>query len=149
MDFNKVIVSGYVAGEFKVKEFKRNDKEQKVLNGVILVNGANDKTTPIKITAWNKETNVLLDRTVKGSHIMVDGEWNVNQYEKEGHTIYDNYLNVKSIQFMESKDEFERKKSKIEQEKDPYGNIAAGKETIHDNDFGSEISIPDEDDMPF
>lgn len=142
MDFNKVIISGYVAGEYKVKDFKRGDKEQKVLNGVILVNGAKDKTTPIKITAWNKEAKILLDRTVKGSHIMIDGEWNVNQYEKEGQVIYDNYLDVKSIQFMESKEEFEKKKTKLDHQKDPFGNIAADKETIHASDFGQDDDLP-------
>lgn len=143
MDFNQVIITGYVAGEYNVKEITKNDKKQNVLNGVILVNGANDKTTPIKIAAWNKEAKVLNEKTVKGSHVMIVGQWNVNQYEKDGRTIYDNYLLVKEIKFMESKEEYEKKKSKLETQKDPFGNIAAGKDTIN------EMSDFDEDDMPF
>lgn len=143
MDFNQVIITGYVAGEYNVKEITKNDKKQNVLNGVILVNGANDKTTPIKIAAWNKEAKVLNEKTVKGSHVMIVGQWNVNQYEKDGRTIYDNYLLVKEIKFMESKEEYEKKKGKLETQKDPFGNIAAGKDTIN------EMSDFDEDDMPF
>ncbi|PTI72170.1 hypothetical protein BU064_14405 [Staphylococcus succinus] len=143
MDFNQVIITGYVAGEYNVKEITKNDKKQNVLNGVILVNGANDKTTPIKIAAWNKEAKVLNEKTVKGSHVMIVGQWNVNQYEKDGRTIYDNYLLVKEIKFMESKEEYEKKKDKLETQKDPFGNIAAGKDTIN------EMSDFDEDDMPF
>lgn len=135
MDFNQVIVTGYIAGEYNIKEITKNDKKQNVLNGVILVNGANDKTTPIKIAAWNKEATVLNEKTVKGSHVMIVGQWNVNQYEKDGRTIYDNYLLVKEIKFMESKEEFEKKKLKLETQKDPFGNIASGKETVYDNTF--------------
>lgn len=143
MDFNQVIITGYVAGEYKVKEIINNDKTQNVLNGVILVNGSNNKTTPIKITAWNKEANILNEKTVKGSHVMIIGEWNVNQYEKDGKTIYDNYLLVKEIKFMESKEDFEKKKGKLETKNDPFGNVAAGKDTVN------EMTNFDEDNMPF
>lgn len=143
MDFNQVIITGYVAGEYKVKEITNNDKTQNVLNGVILVNGSNNKTTPIKITAWNKEANILNEKTVKGSHVMIIGEWNVNQYEKDEKTIYDNYLLVKEIKFMESKEDFEKKKGKLEMKNDPFGNVAAGKDTVN------EMINFDEDDMPF
>lgn len=45
MDFNKVIITGYVAKDHEVREVKKNDKTQKVLNNVILVNGYNDNTS--------------------------------------------------------------------------------------------------------
>ncbi|WP_251522090.1 single-stranded DNA-binding protein [Staphylococcus sp. Marseille-Q6910] len=136
MDFNKVIITGYVANEYKVKNFEKNNQEKKVLNGIILVNGSNDKTTPIKITAWDKVAEVLENNTVKGSKVMLEGEWAVNTYEKDGKTIYDNYMLVTSFTFIESKDELDRKRAKIDHENDPFGNIAAGKESIYDNNFG-------------
>lgn len=138
MDFNKVIITGYVAGEYRVKDFQKNEQQKKVLNGVILVNGSNDKTTPIKITAWDHVAKVLENGTVKGSKIMLEGEWAVNTYEKNGQTIYDNYMLVTSVNFIESKDELERKRTKLEEKKDPFGNIAAGKDTIYDNNFDIE-----------
>lgn len=136
MDFNKVIITGYVANEYKVKNFEKNEQQKKVLNGIILVNGSNDKTTPIKITAWDKVAKVLENNTVKGSKVMLEGEWAVNTYEKDGKTIYDNYMLVTSFTFIESKEELERKRTKLEEQNDPFGNIAAGKETIYDNNFG-------------
>lgn len=136
MDFNKVIITGYVANAYKVKDFVKNNQEKKVLNGIILVNGSNDKTTPIKITAWDKVAEVLENNTVKGSKVMLEGEWAVNTYEKDGKTIYDNYMLVTSFTFIESKDELDRKRAKIDHENDPFGNIAAGKESIYDNNFG-------------
>lgn len=136
MDFNKVIITGYVANEYKVKNFEKNEQQKKVLNGIILVNGSNDKTTPIKITAWDKVAKVLENNTVKGSKVMLEGEWAVNTYEKDGKTIYDNYMLVTSFTFIESKDELDRKRAKIDHENDPFGNIAAGKESIYDNNFG-------------
>lgn len=145
MDFNKVIVTGYVAGEHKVKEVEGKQQSQEVLNNVILVNGSNDQTTPIKITAWNKKAKILKNNTVKGSHIMLEGEWRVNQYEKDGHKIYDNYMLVNTVQFMESKDDLERKRQKLETQNDPFGNVAAGKDTIHQM---TDFDIEDED-MPF
>lgn len=135
MDFNKVIITGYVAHAYNVKNFVKNDHEKKVLNGIILVNGSNDKTTPIKITAWDKVANILENNTVKGSKVMLEGEWAVNTYEKDGKTIYDNYMLVTSFTFVESKDELERKRAKIDHQNDPFGNIAAGKESIYDNNF--------------
>lgn len=140
MDFNKVIITGYVANEYKVKNFEKNEQQKKVLNGIILVNGSNDKTTPIKITAWDKVANVLENNTVKGSKVMLEGEWAVNTYEKDGKTIYDNYMLVTSFTFIESKEELERKRDKIEYQNDPFGNIAAGKETIYDNNFYNDNS---------
>ncbi|MBM6202795.1 single-stranded DNA-binding protein [Staphylococcus epidermidis] len=146
MDFNKVVITGYVAKEHEVREVKKNDKTQKVLNNVILVNGYNDKTTPIKIAAWNKYANALNNGTIKGSRVLIEGSWEVNVREVDGNTIYNNYLLVQNVTFLETKDTFEAKKNKVEQKKDPFGNIAAGKETIHDMPDNFE---PSDDDLPF
>src|SRR5699024_6222333 len=131
MDFNKVIITGYVASEHKIKEVEGKKQAQEELNNIVLVNGSNNQTTTIKIAAWNQKAKIHKENTVKGSHIMLEGEWKVNQYEKDGRKIFDNYLNVETIQFMESKDELERKKQKLDTQKDPFGNIASGKDTIH------------------
>ncbi|EHT3670527.1 single-stranded DNA-binding protein [Staphylococcus pseudintermedius] len=146
MDFNKVIITGYFAKEHDVKEVTAKDKKQKVLNNVVLVNGYNEQTTPIRIAAWNKNANALNNGTVKGSRVMLEGSWQVNQHEVNGQTVYNNYLLVQNVVFLETKDVFETKKSKLESQKDPFGNIAAGKETIYNlpDDIGW-----DEDDMPF
>ncbi|MGC9650942.1 single-stranded DNA-binding protein [Staphylococcus warneri] len=146
MDFNKVVITGYVAKEHEVREVKKNDKTQKVLNNVILVNGYNDKTTPIKIAAWNKYANALNNGTIKGSRVLIEGSWEVNVREVDGNTIYNNYLLVQNVTFLETKDTFEAKKNKVEQKKDPFGNIAAGKDTIHDMPDKFESS---DDDLPF
>ncbi|MDQ7134587.1 single-stranded DNA-binding protein [Staphylococcus aureus] len=146
MDFNKVIITGYIAKEHEVREIKKNDKTQKVLNNVVLINGYNDKTTPVKIAAWNKYANALNNGTVKGSRVLIEGSWEVNQRELDGQTVYNNYLLVQNVTFLETKDVFETKKKKLESQKDPFGNIAAGKETIHNMPDDIEW---DEDDMPF
>lgn len=39
VDFNKVIITDYVANEYKVKNFEKNEQQKKVLNGIILVKG--------------------------------------------------------------------------------------------------------------
>ncbi|CUT97047.1 Single-stranded DNA-binding protein [Staphylococcus capitis] len=144
MDFNKVVITGYVANEHDVKEIEKNGKKQTVLNNVVLINGYNDKTTPIKIAAWNKYANALNNGTVKGSRVLLEGSWEVNQREVNGNVVYNNYLLVQSVTFLENKESFDAKKNKLENAKDPFGNIAAGKDTIHD--------MPDhldDDDMPF
>ncbi|HGO1604249.1 TPA: single-stranded DNA-binding protein [Staphylococcus aureus] len=146
MDFNKVVITGYIAKEHEVREIVKNEKAQKVLNNVVLVNGYNDKTTSIKIAAWNKYANALHNGTVKGSRVLIEGTWEVNVREVDGKQIYNNYLLVQSVTFLETKDVFEAKKSKREVEKDPFGNIAAGKDTIYDMPDNFE---PSEDDLPF
>ncbi|HDG8789423.1 TPA: single-stranded DNA-binding protein [Staphylococcus aureus] len=145
MDLNKVTITGYLAKEHKVNEIERDGKTQKVLNNVVLINGYNEKTTPIKITAWNKYANTLENGTVKGSRILIEGAWEVNQREVDGQVIYNNYLLVQNIIFLENKETFEQKKSKLEDQKDPFGNIAAGKDTIHNMPEQFDI----DDDMPF
>ncbi|WP_353420007.1 single-stranded DNA-binding protein (plasmid) [Staphylococcus delphini] len=146
MDFNKVIITGYFAKEHNVKEVTAKDKKQTVLNNVVLVNGYKEQTTPIQIAAWNKNANALNNGTVKGSRVMLEGSWQVNQREVNGQTVYNNYLLVQNVTFLETKDVFETKKNKLESQKDPFGNIAAGKETIHNMPDDIEW---DEDDMPF
>src|SRR5699024_1827875 len=143
MDFNKVIITGYVASEHKVKEVEGKKQAQEVLNNIVLVNSSNNQATPIKIVAWNQKAKILKENTVKGSHIMLEGGWKVNQYEKDGRKIFDNFLQVETIQFMESKDELERKKQKLDTQKDPFGNIDSGKDTIH------QMSDFDIDDLPY
>ncbi|MET1378018.1 single-stranded DNA-binding protein [Staphylococcus aureus] len=146
MDFNKVVITGYIAKEHEVREIVKNEKAQKVLNNIVLVNGYNDKTTSIKIAAWNKYANALYNGTVKGSRVLIEGTWEVNVREIDGKQIYNNYLLVQNVTFLETKDVFEAKKSKREEEKDPFGNIAAGKDTIYDMPDNFE---PSEDDLPF
>ncbi|HDJ2913329.1 TPA: single-stranded DNA-binding protein [Staphylococcus aureus] len=146
MDFNKVVITGYIAKEHEVREIVKNEKAQKVLNNIVLVNGYNDKTTSIKIAAWNKYANALYNGTVKGSRVLIEGTWEVNVREIDGKQIYNNYLLVQNVTFLETKDVFEAKKSKREVEKDPFGNIAAGKDTIYDMPDNFE---PSEDDLPF
>lgn len=147
MDLNKVIITGYLANEHSFKEIEKGDKKQKVLNNVVLINGYNDKTTPIKITAWNKYANALNNGTVKGSRVLIEGTWEVNQREVNGQTYYNNYLLVQNVTFLENKETFESKKSKLESEKDPFGNIAAGKGTIYD--MPENLGNDDDKDYPF
>ncbi|MDQ7193607.1 hypothetical protein [Staphylococcus felis] len=59
MDFNKVIITGYFVKEHSIKEVIAKDKKQKVLNNVVLVNGYNEQTTPIQITAMKTINNNL------------------------------------------------------------------------------------------
>lgn len=145
MDFNKVVITGYIANEHDVKEIEKNDKKQTVLNNVVLINGYNDKTTPIKIAAWNKYANALNNGTVKGSRVLLEGSWEVNQREVNGTLVYNNFLLVQNVTFLETKETLDTKKTKIENQKDPFGNVATGKDTIHD--------MPDQfeadDDLPF
>lgn len=102
--------------------------------------------TPVKIAAWNKYANALNNGTIKGSRVLIEGSWEVNIREVDGNTIYNNYLLVQNVTFLETKDTFEAKKNKVEQKKDPFGNIAAGKEAIHDMPDNFE---PSDDDLPF
>src|SRR5699024_11628929 len=120
MDFNKVIITGYVASEHKIKEVEGKKQAQEVLNNIVLVNGSNNQTTPIKIAAWNQKAKILKENTVKGSHIMLEGEWKVNQYEKNGRKNFNNNQNVKTIKFMKSKNKLERRKKKLNKQKNPF-----------------------------
>lgn len=147
MDLNKVIITGYLANEHSFKEIEKGDKKQKVLNNVVLINGYNEKTTSIRITAWNKYANALNNGTVKGSRVLIEGSWEVNQREVNGQTYYNNYLLVQNVTFLENKQTFESKKSKLEYEKDPFGNIAAGKDTIYD--MPENLGNNNEEDLPY
>ncbi|MDQ7185523.1 hypothetical protein RCF45_13015, partial [Staphylococcus aureus] len=69
---------------------------------------------PVKIAAWNKYANALNNGTIKGSRVLIEGSWEVNQRELDGQTVYNNYLLVQNVTFLETKDVFETKKKKLD-----------------------------------
>ncbi len=79
--------------------------------------------------------------------MLIEGSWEVNQREVNGQTYYNNYLLVQNVTFLENKETFESKKSKLESEKDPFGNIAAGKDTIYD--MPENLGNNSEEDLPY
>ncbi|MCS4823605.1 hypothetical protein L2Q12_13505, partial [Staphylococcus aureus] len=82
--------------------------------------------------------------TVKGSRVLLEGSWEVNQREVNGTLVYNNFLLVQNVTFLETKETLDTKKTKIENQKDPFGNVAAGKDTIHDmpDQFEPDNDLP-------
>jgi single-stranded DNA-binding protein len=113
MDLNQVTITGYVSGDYNIKNFEKAKGERgfKVLNGNLVVNEPNH-TTNISITAWDNKANVLEQNTTKGSRLLVEGAWRVRVNEKDGKKYYNNYLEVQKIILLETKEETDKKRSK-------------------------------------
>lgn len=113
MDLNQVTITGYVSGDYNIKNFDKASGERgfKVLNGNLVVNEPNH-TTNVSITAWDNKAKVLEDNTLKGSRVLIEGAWRVRVNEKDGRKYYNNYLEVQKIILLDTKEETEKKRNK-------------------------------------
>lgn len=113
MDLNQVTITGYVSGDYNIKNFEKAKGERgfKVLNGNLVVNEPNH-TTNVSITAWDNKAKVLEDNTLKGSRVLIEGAWRVRVNEKDGRKYYNNYLEVQKIILLDTKEETEKKRNK-------------------------------------
>lgn len=127
MDLNQVTVTGYVSGDYNIKNFEKANGERgfKVLNGNLVVNEPNQKTN-ISFTAWDNRAKILEQNTLKGSRILIEGAWRVRVNEKEGRKYYNNYLEVQKIILLDTKEETNKKRNKDgnQEETFDYNNYA-------------------------
>lgn len=56
-----------------------------------------------KCTSFGKQAEFVEKYFKKGSRILLEGELQNNNYEKDGQTVYDNQILVNSVEFCESK----------------------------------------------
>lgn len=86
-----------------------------------------------KCTSFGKQAEFVEKYFKKGSRILLEGELQNNNYEKDGQTVYDNQILVNSVEFCESKNN--------------SGNTTTNNATDN-NDF---MNIPDgiDEELPF
>ena len=86
-----------------------------------------------KCTSFGKQAEFVEKYFKKGSRILLEGELQNNNYEKDGQTVYDNQILVNSVEFCESKNN--------------SGNTTTNN-AIDNNDF---MNIPDgiDEELPF
>lgn len=56
-----------------------------------------------KCTSFGKQAEFVEKYFKKGSRILLEGELQNNNYEKDGQTVYDNQILVNNVEFCESK----------------------------------------------
>ncbi|MCD8845212.1 single-stranded DNA-binding protein [Staphylococcus gallinarum] len=111
MDLNQVTITGYISGDYNVKNFDKAEGQNgyKVLNGNLVINEPNHKTN-INFTAWDNKAKILEDNTLKGTRVLLEGAWRVRVNEKDGKKYYNNYLDVQKIILLETKNETDKKR---------------------------------------
>ena len=97
--------------------------------------GENKKTLWINCTAWEKTAEIMGNNLGKGRKIMIEGEWDQYEYEKDGQKRKVDQVVVRSFEFMDSK------KDGVEK---PMGQNMAGGYDV--SSFGTEVA---EEELPF
>ncbi|HDH5640809.1 TPA: single-stranded DNA-binding protein [Staphylococcus aureus] len=140
---NNVSITCNLTGQININEYldKKNEK-QYVVNVVGIINEPKRKgesiTTPVNLTAFERNAKIIKDFTVKGSKIAVTGKLRKDKYEKDGEIRYKDYILVSFIELLDSKEETEKKRIKA-------------KEKIEDRNVENNNQFPylDDEDMPF
>ena len=65
--------------------------------------GERKATLFTKCAAWGKQAELIRDSFKKGNRILITGEMQPNNWEKDGNTVYDVKVNVRNFNFVEPK----------------------------------------------
>ena len=66
--------------------------------------GERKATLFTKCAAWGKQAELIRDSFKKGNRILITGEMQPNNWEKDGNTVYDVKVNVRNFNFVDPKD---------------------------------------------
>jgi len=123
---NTVNLIGRITKELKLEVTK---SDHKVLRFSIAVNNGKDKdATFVNCQAWNKTAEVINQYFGKGSRIGIIGRIDTNNYLKDGKMVYNTFVTVNQIEFLDSKQEDK-------------------KEPVEEYKPNNDLDIPD--DLPF
>jgi single-strand DNA-binding protein len=98
---NVVVISGNLGRD---PEIQATNSGKSVLRNSIAVRGYDGNPIWINITAWGKTAELIAQYFNKGNKIGVRGSLNTSKYDdKEGRTVYQTFVNVQEIDFMQNK----------------------------------------------
>lgn len=98
---NQVTLIGRITKDLQIEKAGAHN----VLKFSIAINNGKDRdATFINCQAWNKTADLIATYFKKGSRIGVLGRIDVSKYDnKEGKTVYQTYVTVNSIEFIDDK----------------------------------------------
>ncbi len=142
---NNVSITCNLTGQININEYLNKQGEtQYVVNVVGIINepkkGGESITTPVNLTAFERNAKIIKNYTTKGSKIAVTGKLRKDKYEKDGETRYKDYILVSFIELLDSKEETEKKRVKAK-ENNAFKNVESSNQT--------QFSYLDDEDMPF
>ncbi|MCQ6827900.1 single-stranded DNA-binding protein [Staphylococcus aureus] len=140
---NNVSITCNLTGQININEYlDKKNETQYVVNVVGIINEPKRKgesiTTPVNLTAFERNAKIIKDFTVKGSKIAVTGKLRKDKYEKDGETRYKDYILVSFIELLDSKEETEKKRIK-----------ATEKNEVKNVEKNNQFPYLDDEDMPF
>ena len=94
---NSVAISGRVLKGGTVKEVDTAKGKTKLAKFTVAVPGT--KGALVSCTAWGKSAEFFEKWFAEGSTVEVKGAWQTNKYEKDGRTIWDNFVLVEEFGF--------------------------------------------------
>lgn len=110
---NQVTLIGRITKDLQIEAVS----SYKVLKFTIAVNNGKDRDADfINCQAWNKTAELIAQYFSKGSRIGVMGRMSTSKYDnKEGKTVYQTYVTVNSIEFIDEKKK-EQPKEEVEED---------------------------------
>lgn len=138
---NKIVLSGNLVRNLELRYVLINGANKPVIETVMAVRrDFTEETDFITIQVWGKQAENLDKYCGKGSKILIHGSLRITPYKnKEGKTIYKNFVLVDSIEFLDSKP---KAKEEPKQEIKKEDNMQVYE------DFGKDFPITD-DMLPF
>lgn len=124
---NKSFITGRVLNGSTVKEVGKETDKKKVANFRVGITGPDSAI--VRCTAWGNNAEFFEKWFSDGSPIEVLGAWKNNKYEKNGVTVYEDFLLVKEFGFVTAPKDA------------PKQNTEAGTESFMQmpDDFSSEL----------
>ena len=131
---NRIDLIGRISNDIELR-YTQNNVE--VVSFNLAVNRDKDNTDFIKINAFSGTAKLIDDYCKKGDKIAIEGSLRVSNYEdKNGNKRTDYNVLANRVEFLESKKE-QIKETTKEDRIDMF------------KDFGDQIEISDDDDLPF
>ncbi|MCD1147762.1 single-stranded DNA-binding protein [Peptoniphilus sp. KCTC 25270] len=93
---NVVILNGNLCADWEARYTKGG---KMIADTSMAIRETQEKTTFIRLKAWEKTANLALNHTRKGDRITVEGRLQVESYQKDGKTNYYTYVVVDRIYF--------------------------------------------------
>jgi len=132
---NKIILTGNLGADPTTREV--NGK--KVANFNLAVSngfGDNKKTTWFNCSAWQKTADIVMQFLAKGSKVLVIGEFNPRDYEKDGQKRTSLDVAIREVEIIIGKPNHNNSREAVNDFSDNFG-----------NGFGSNFN--DSQDIPF
>ena len=140
---NKVVLVGRLVKDVELRYTQSN---KAVCKFTLAVNRTynKDETDFILCVAWDKQAENMSKFVGKGRLLGIDGRIQTGSYDnKDGVRVYTTEVIADSVQFLDSKSQFNDQDSK-----DVYANVKAGQEKKKDKANEPDIDVF-EDDLPY